>query len=183
MRPSLATAVLPARTRTHNPPNLALGGREHLAAPRRRSPNLRHTLSPENLRSLAERGGASLDAVSMVSGPVGLSRANSDTDLVSSQTRSSLTASTLDFTLNRGQTLVISWDIKEEVDATDWIGLYHIGKTVIVERQNFVLNRNILTWNEDSIANKQNGLKNKNNFVSKTTKTNNVLGLSNMQHE
>uniref|UniRef100_A0A3Q2Y9X0 E3 ubiquitin-protein ligase HECW1/2 N-terminal domain-containing protein n=1 Tax=Hippocampus comes TaxID=109280 RepID=A0A3Q2Y9X0_HIPCM len=65
----------------------------------------------------------------MVGGPVGLSRANSDTDLVSSQTRSSLTASTLDFTLNRGQTLVISWDIKEEVDATDWIGLYHIDET------------------------------------------------------
>ncbi|XP_051937937.1 E3 ubiquitin-protein ligase HECW2 [Hippocampus zosterae] len=129
MRPSLATAVLPARTRTHNAPNLAIGGREHLAAPRRRSPNLRHTLSPENLRSLAERGGASLDAVSVVGGPVGLSRANSDTDLVSSQTRSSLTASTLDFTLNRGQTLVISWDIKEEVDATDWIGLYHIDET------------------------------------------------------
>ncbi|XP_077435746.1 E3 ubiquitin-protein ligase HECW2-like [Vanacampus margaritifer] len=129
MRPSLATAVLPARTRTHNVPNLAVGSREHLSAPRRRSPNLRHTLSPENLRSLAERGGASLDTVSMVSGPVGLTRANSDTDLVSSQTRSSLTASTLDFTLNRGQTLVISWDIKEEVDATDWIGLYHIDET------------------------------------------------------
>ncbi|XP_077393047.1 E3 ubiquitin-protein ligase HECW2 [Festucalex cinctus] len=129
MRPSLATAVLPARTRTHNAPNLAVGGREHLSAPRRRSPNLRHTLSPENLRSLAERGAASLDTVSMVSGPVGLPRANSDTDLVSSQTRSSLTASTLDFTLNRGQTLVISWDIKEEVDATDWIGLYHIDET------------------------------------------------------
>ncbi|XP_061547809.1 E3 ubiquitin-protein ligase HECW2 isoform X3 [Phycodurus eques] len=129
MRPSLATAVLPARTRTHNAPNLAVGGREHLSAPRRRSPNLRHTLSPENLRSLAERGGALVDAVSMVGGPVGLPRANSDTDLVSSQTRSSLTASTLDFTLNRGQTLVISWDIKEEVDATDWIGLYHIDET------------------------------------------------------
>uniref|UniRef100_A0A3Q1I3G3 HECT-type E3 ubiquitin transferase n=1 Tax=Anabas testudineus TaxID=64144 RepID=A0A3Q1I3G3_ANATE len=116
MRPSLATAVLPPRTRSHNPPNLAVGGREHLSAPRRRSPNLRHTLSPENLRTLAERGG-------------GLPRANSDTDLVTSQSRSSLTASTLEYTLNRGQNLVISWDIKEEVDATDWIGLYHIDET------------------------------------------------------
>uniref|UniRef100_A0A8C5BZC0 HECT-type E3 ubiquitin transferase n=1 Tax=Gadus morhua TaxID=8049 RepID=A0A8C5BZC0_GADMO len=62
-------------------------------------------------------------------GPMGLPRANSDTDLVSSQSRSSLTASTLEFTLNRGQNLVISWDIKEEVDATDWIGLYHIDET------------------------------------------------------
>uniref|UniRef100_A0A8C1XBZ5 HECT-type E3 ubiquitin transferase n=1 Tax=Cyprinus carpio TaxID=7962 RepID=A0A8C1XBZ5_CYPCA len=58
--------------------------------------------------------------------PMGLQRANSDTDLVTSDSRSSLTASTYQFTLGRGQNLVISWDIKEEVDATDWIGLYHI---------------------------------------------------------
>uniref|UniRef100_A0A8C5D4F6 HECT-type E3 ubiquitin transferase n=1 Tax=Gadus morhua TaxID=8049 RepID=A0A8C5D4F6_GADMO len=113
-----------------NPPHLAVGSREHLSAPRRRSPHLRHTLSPDNLRTLAERGGAAnADSVSGASGPMGLPRANSDTDLVSSQSRSSLTASTLEFTLNRGQNLVISWDIKEEVDATDWIGLYHIGET------------------------------------------------------
>lgn len=129
MRPSLATAVLPARTRSHNPPNLSVGSRDHLSAPRRRSPHLRHTLSPENLRTLAERGGAAaVDTVSVVSSPIGLPRANSDTDLVTSQSRSSLTASTLEYTLNRGQNLVIMWDIKEEVDATDWIGLYHIGK-------------------------------------------------------
>ncbi|KAM9804738.1 E3 ubiquitin-protein ligase HECW2 [Neosynchiropus ocellatus] len=129
MRPSLATAVLPARTRSHNPPNLSVGAREHLSAPRRRSPHLRHTLSPENLRTLAERGGAAADNVSVVSGPIGLPRANSDTDLVTSQSRSSLTASTLEYTLSRGQNLIISWDIKEEVDATDWIGLYHIDET------------------------------------------------------
>uniref|UniRef100_A0A8C8LTR1 HECT-type E3 ubiquitin transferase n=1 Tax=Oncorhynchus tshawytscha TaxID=74940 RepID=A0A8C8LTR1_ONCTS len=98
-------------------------------APRRRSPHLRHTLSPENLRSLAERGGAAGDMASVVSSPIGLPRANSDTDLVTSQSRSSLTASTLEFTLGRGENLVISWDIKEEVDATDWIGLYHIDET------------------------------------------------------
>ncbi|KAM6984945.1 E3 ubiquitin-protein ligase HECW2 [Aplochiton taeniatus] len=128
MRPSLATAVLPPRTRSHNAPTLAVG-REHLSAPRRRSPHLRHTLSPDNLRSLAERGGAGGDVACVVSSPVGLPRANSDTDLVTSQSRSSLTASTLEFTLNRGQNLVITWDIKEEVDATDWIGLYHIDET------------------------------------------------------
>lgn len=104
---------------------MAPQGRDHLAtretAARRRSPNVRHTLSPENLRSLTERGGAEQAGV-------GLPRANSDTDLVSSQGRSSLTASTLEFTMGRGQNLVISWDIKEEVDATDWIGLYHIGE-------------------------------------------------------
>ncbi|XP_016393906.1 E3 ubiquitin-protein ligase HECW2 [Sinocyclocheilus rhinocerous] len=105
---------------------MAPQGRDHLAtresAGRRRSPNVRHTLSPENLRSLAERGGAEQAGV-------GLPRANSDTDLVSSQGRSSLTASTLEFTLARGQNLVITWDIKEEVDATDWIGMYHIDET------------------------------------------------------
>ncbi|XP_016113539.1 E3 ubiquitin-protein ligase HECW2-like [Sinocyclocheilus grahami] len=105
---------------------MAPQGRDHLAtresAGRRRSPNVRHTLSPENLRSLAERGGAEQAGV-------GLPRANSDTDLVSSQGRSSLTASTLEFTLGRGQNLVITWDIKEEVDATDWIGMYHIDET------------------------------------------------------
>ncbi|XP_051564116.1 E3 ubiquitin-protein ligase HECW2-like isoform X2 [Myxocyprinus asiaticus] len=105
---------------------MAPQGRDHLAtresAARRRSPNVRHTLSPENLRSLAERGGVDQAGV-------GLLRANSDTDLVSSQGRSSLTASTLEFTMSRGQNLVISWDIKEEVDATDWIGLYHIDET------------------------------------------------------
>ncbi|KAL0964045.1 hypothetical protein UPYG_G00317560 [Umbra pygmaea] len=136
MRPSLATAVLP---RTRNQPHTAQThhthgltahvGREHLSAPRRRSPHLRHTLSPENLRSLAERGGAAGETASVGSSPMGLPRANSDTDLVTSQSRSSLTASTLEFTLGRGQNLVISWDIKEEVDATDWIGLYHIDET------------------------------------------------------
>lgn len=58
---------------------------------------------------------------------MGLQRANSDTDLVSSDSRSSLTASTYQFTLGHGS-LIIFWDIKEEVDATDWIGLYHIGE-------------------------------------------------------
>ncbi|KAF6730462.1 E3 ubiquitin-protein ligase HECW2 [Oryzias melastigma] len=60
----------------------------------------------------------------------GLQRANSDTDLLTSESRSSLTASTYQFTLGHGQ-LVISWDIKEEVDATDWIGLYHIDETCV----------------------------------------------------
>lgn len=89
---------------------------------------MRYTLGPENLRSNGSggtsRGGAATETM-------GLQRANSDTDLVTSDSRSSLTASTYQFTLGRGQNLVISWDIKEEVDATDWIGLYHIGETWI----------------------------------------------------
>ncbi|KAK7893279.1 hypothetical protein WMY93_022431 [Mugilogobius chulae] len=61
---------------------------------------------------------------------VGLQRANSDTDLVTSDSRSSLTASTYQLTLGQGH-LVIFWDIKEEVDATDWIGLYHIDESCV----------------------------------------------------
>ncbi|XP_063070388.1 E3 ubiquitin-protein ligase HECW2 [Engraulis encrasicolus] len=110
---------------------------EHLSAPtrehtghRRRSPHLRHTLSPENLRCLSERSNSEGCAGGGGGGgAVGLPRANSDTDLVSSQGRSSLAANTVDFTMGHGQNLVISWDIKEEVDATDWIGLYQIDET------------------------------------------------------
>ncbi|XP_066517870.1 E3 ubiquitin-protein ligase HECW2 [Hoplias malabaricus] len=105
--------------------------REHLLVVRRRTPHMRYTLGPENLRSLSAQGSSSGSGGSRggASEPMGLQRANSDTDLVTSDSRSSLTASTYQFTLGRGQNLVISWDIKEEVDATDWIGLYHIDET------------------------------------------------------
>uniref|UniRef100_A0A674AXN2 HECT-type E3 ubiquitin transferase n=1 Tax=Salmo trutta TaxID=8032 RepID=A0A674AXN2_SALTR len=97
--------------------------REHLLVVRRRNPHMRYTLSPENLRSLSAQGGHGEGHGG------GLQRANSDTDLVTSESRSSLTASTYEFTMGRGQNLIINWDIKEEVDATDWIGLYHIDET------------------------------------------------------
>ncbi|KAG8124790.1 hypothetical protein E2320_020072 [Naja naja] len=84
--------------------------REHLLFARRRNPQLRYTLSPENLQSLASQG--------TVAENVNLQRANSDTDLVTSRA----------CTVGQSQNLIIFWDIKEEVDPTDWIGLYHIGK-------------------------------------------------------
>ncbi|XP_049325705.1 E3 ubiquitin-protein ligase HECW2 isoform X2 [Astyanax mexicanus] len=107
--------------------------REHLLVVRRRTPHMRYTLGPENLRSLSAQGAGSGTGASRGGAPepMGLQRANSDTDLVTSDSRSSLTASTYQFTLGRGQNLVISWDIKEEVDATDWIGLYHIDETCL----------------------------------------------------
>ncbi|XP_070711561.1 E3 ubiquitin-protein ligase HECW2 [Pempheris klunzingeri] len=113
--------------------------REHLLAVRRRTPHSRpYTIGPDNLRSLSVQGevGAPASASTMSSGNqsetagVGLQRANSDTDLVTSDSRSSLTASTYQLTLGLSH-LVISWDIKEEVDATDWIGLYHIDETCV----------------------------------------------------
>uniref|UniRef100_UPI00398ECBCE E3 ubiquitin-protein ligase HECW2 isoform X2 n=1 Tax=Pristiophorus japonicus TaxID=55135 RepID=UPI00398ECBCE len=92
--------------------------REHVSFVRRRNPQLRYTLSPENLQSLASQSTRSEN--------MNFHRANSDTDLVTSDSRSSLTASMYEYTLGQAQNLIIYWDIKEEVDPTDWIGLYHI---------------------------------------------------------
>ncbi|DAA32569.1 TPA: HECT, C2 and WW domain containing E3 ubiquitin protein ligase 2-like [Bos taurus] len=97
---------------------MASSAREHLLFVRRRNPQMRYTLSPENLQSLA--------AQSSMTENMTLQRANSDTDLVTSESRSSLTASMYEYTLGQAQNLIIFWDIKEEVDPSDWIGLYHI---------------------------------------------------------
>ncbi|XP_025065734.1 E3 ubiquitin-protein ligase HECW2 [Alligator sinensis] len=97
---------------------MASSARDHLLFVRRRNPQLRYTLSPENLQSLASQG--------TMAENMNLQRANSDTDLVTSDSRSSLTASMYEYTLGHSQNLIIFWDIKEEVDPTDWIGLYHI---------------------------------------------------------
>ncbi|KAK2108666.1 E3 ubiquitin-protein ligase HW2 [Saguinus oedipus] len=99
---------------------MASSAREHLLFVRRRNPQMRYTLSPENLQSLA--------AQSSMPENMTLQRANSDTDLVTSESRSSLTASMYEYTLGQAQNLIIFWDIKEEVDPSDWIGLYHIGE-------------------------------------------------------
>uniref|UniRef100_A0A3B3U955 E3 ubiquitin-protein ligase HECW2-like n=1 Tax=Poecilia latipinna TaxID=48699 RepID=A0A3B3U955_9TELE len=113
---------------------------EHLLVVRRRAPHSRpYTVGLDNLSSLSVQitAGSSASSSSVVpsgtqleSAGLGLQRANSDTDLVTSESRSSLTASTYQLTLGQGH-LVISWDIKEEVDATDWIGLYHIDETCV----------------------------------------------------
>lgn len=99
---------------------MAGSAREHLLFVRRRNPQMRYTLSPENLQSLAQ--GSRPENMA-------LQRANSDTDLVTSESRSSLTASMYEYTLGRAQNLILFWDIKEEVDPSDWIGLYHIGES------------------------------------------------------
>ncbi|XP_068165225.1 E3 ubiquitin-protein ligase HECW2-like isoform X3 [Antennarius striatus] len=135
--------AMAATASSSSPPPSSTNGsaREHLLAVRRRTPHGRpYTIGPDNLRSLSAQGavGGSASSSSSVvasgSQPeatgVGLQRANSDTDLVTSDSRSSLTASTYQLTLGHPH-LVISWDIKEEVDATDWIGLYHIDETCV----------------------------------------------------
>ncbi|XP_068100946.1 E3 ubiquitin-protein ligase HECW2 isoform X2 [Hyperolius riggenbachi] len=85
---------------------------------RQRNHQLRYTLSPENLQSYASE--------STMTENLNLQRSNSDTDLVNFDSRSSLTASMYEYILGHSQELIIFWDIKEEVDPTDWIGLYQI---------------------------------------------------------
>ncbi|KAM5152312.1 E3 ubiquitin-protein ligase HECW2 isoform 1-T2 [Mantella aurantiaca] len=96
---------------------MASSAREHCVL-RQRNPQLRYTLSPENLQSFASENAMTEN--------LNFQRANSDTDLVTSDSRSSLTASMYEYILGHSQELIIFWDIKEEVDPTDWIGLYHI---------------------------------------------------------
>ncbi|XP_054652141.1 E3 ubiquitin-protein ligase HECW2 isoform X3 [Dunckerocampus dactyliophorus] len=135
----MAAAAAAASSSSSPPPPSSPGAngsaREHLMAVRRRSPHGRpYTIGPESLRGLSAQGAIGSSPPVSSGQPemaaVGLQRANSDTDLVTSDSRSSLTASTYQLTLGHGH-LVISWDIKEEVDATDWIGLYHIDETCV----------------------------------------------------
>ncbi|KAI2649320.1 E3 ubiquitin-protein ligase HECW1 [Labeo rohita] len=55
-----------------------------------------------------------------------LPRSTSDTDLVSLQSRSTLSVSTSLYCIGQSDDIVICWDIREEVDAGDWIGMYLI---------------------------------------------------------
>ncbi|XP_075872198.1 E3 ubiquitin-protein ligase HECW1 isoform X2 [Nelusetta ayraudi] len=55
---------------------------------------------------------------------LGLPRSTSDTDLVSPDARSTLTVSCSHYTVGQSEDLLITWDIKEEVDAGDWMGMY-----------------------------------------------------------
>ncbi|XP_056376501.1 E3 ubiquitin-protein ligase HECW1 isoform X3 [Hyla sarda] len=61
---------------------------------------------------------------------VTLPRSTSDTDLVTSDSRSTLMVSSSYYAIGHSQDLVIYWDIKEEVDAGDWIGMYLIDEVL-----------------------------------------------------
>ncbi|KAG8572568.1 hypothetical protein GDO81_012096 [Engystomops pustulosus] len=61
---------------------------------------------------------------------VTIPRSTSDTDLVTSDSRSTLMVSSSYYTIGHSQDLVIYWDIKEEVDAGDWIGMYLIDEVL-----------------------------------------------------
>ncbi|KAJ3594667.1 hypothetical protein NHX12_003974, partial [Muraenolepis orangiensis] len=57
-------------------------------------------------------------------------RSTSDTDLVTSFCRSTLTTSSSHYTIGQPQDINVIWDIKEEVDAGDWIGMYLIDEVL-----------------------------------------------------
>ncbi|KAG8139554.1 hypothetical protein E2320_002316, partial [Naja naja] len=101
-----------------------------MASPSRNSQNrrrckesLRYSYNPDHFHNM--------DIGSGLHGTVTIPRSTSDTDLVTSDSRSTLMVSCSYYSIGHSQDLVIYWDIKEEVDAGDWIGMYLIGKSVI----------------------------------------------------
>ncbi|XP_007535134.1 E3 ubiquitin-protein ligase HECW1 isoform X2 [Erinaceus europaeus] len=100
-----------------------------MASPSRNSQNrrrckepLRHSYNPGQFHSMSIRTGPH--------GTVTIPRSTSDTDLVTSDSRSTLMVSSSYYSIGHSQDLVIHWDIKEEVDAGDWIGMYLIDEVL-----------------------------------------------------
>ncbi|XP_068792098.1 E3 ubiquitin-protein ligase HECW1 isoform X4 [Struthio camelus] len=100
-----------------------------MASPSRNSQNrrrckepLRYSYNPDQFHNMDIRNN-SHDAVT-------IPRSTSDTDLVTSDSRSTLMVSSSYYSIGHSQDLVIYWDIKEEVDAGDWIGMYLIDEVL-----------------------------------------------------
>ncbi|CAB1326287.1 unnamed protein product, partial [Coregonus sp. 'balchen'] len=106
-----------------------------MASPSRSSQNrrrckhpIRHSYNPEQFPNVNFQNGFPEDVATM-------HRSTSDTDLVTSHSRSTLTVSTSLYAIGQTQDILICWDIKEEVDAGDWIGMYLIEE---VSSENFL---------------------------------------------
>ncbi|CAL8366108.1 unnamed protein product [Boreogadus saida] len=84
---------------------------------------VRHSLNPEQLHHMELR-----HCLQQETGAA--QRSTSDTDLVTSYCRSTLTTSSAHYTIGQPQDIHIIWDIKEEVDAGDWIGMYLIDEVL-----------------------------------------------------
>ncbi|MBN3307378.1 HECW1 ligase, partial [Amia calva] len=100
-----------------------------MASPSRSSQNrrrckepMRYSYNPEQFHNVDIRNGTH-EAIT-------IPRSNSDTDLVTSDSRSTLMVSNSFYAIGQSQDLVICWDIKEEVDAGDWIGMYLIDEVL-----------------------------------------------------
>ncbi|KAG3278186.1 HECT, C2 and WW domain containing E3 ubiquitin protein ligase 1, transcript variant X1 [Ictidomys tridecemlineatus] len=83
---------------------------------------LRYSYNPDQFHNMDIRNGPH-DGVT-------IPRSTSDTDLVTSDSRSTLMVSSSYYSIGHSQDLVIHWDIKEEVDAGDWIGMYLIDEVL-----------------------------------------------------
>ncbi|XP_068565709.1 E3 ubiquitin-protein ligase HECW1 isoform X3 [Cebidichthys violaceus] len=90
---------------------------------------------------------------------LGLPRSTSDTDLVSPDARSTLAINSSHYTIGQSEDLVITWDIKEEVDAGDWIGMYLVDEALsenFLDYKNRGINgshRGQIVWKIDSSSN------------------------------
>ncbi|XP_074844171.1 E3 ubiquitin-protein ligase HECW1 isoform X2 [Carettochelys insculpta] len=100
-----------------------------MASPSRNSQNrrrckepLRYSYNPDQFHNM--------DIRSNSHETVTIPRSTSDTDLVTSDSRSTLMVSSSYYSIGHSQDLVIYWDIKEEVDAGDWIGMYLIDEVL-----------------------------------------------------
>ncbi|XP_064275882.1 E3 ubiquitin-protein ligase HECW1 isoform X9 [Passer domesticus] len=100
-----------------------------MASPSRNSQNrrrckepLRYSYNPEQFHNMDIRNNSHET--------VTIPRSTSDTDLVTSDSRSTLMVSSSYYSIGHSQDLVIYWDIKEEVDAGDWIGMYLIDEVL-----------------------------------------------------
>ncbi|XP_074140618.1 LOW QUALITY PROTEIN: E3 ubiquitin-protein ligase HECW1 [Sminthopsis crassicaudata] len=101
---------------------------------------LRYSYNPDQFNNLDLRNGPH--------DPVTIPRSTSDTDLVTSDSRSTLTVSSSCYSIGHSQDLVIYWDIKEEVDAGDWIGMYLIDE---------VLSENFLDYKNRGVSGSHRG--------------------------
>ncbi|XP_035271957.1 E3 ubiquitin-protein ligase HECW1 isoform X2 [Anguilla anguilla] len=100
-----------------------------MASPSRSSQNrrrckdpMRYSYNPEQFAGVDLRNGPHSGAF--------IPRSTSDTDLVTSDSRSTLMVSNSLYAIGQSQDIVICWDIKEEVDAGDWIGMYLIDEVL-----------------------------------------------------
>ncbi|XP_050827149.1 E3 ubiquitin-protein ligase HECW1 isoform X4 [Serinus canaria] len=100
-----------------------------MASPSRSSQNrrrckepLRYSYNPDQFHNMDIRNNSHET--------VTIPRSTSDTDLVTSDSRSTLMVSSSYYSIGHSQDLVIYWDIKEEVDAGDWIGMYLIDEVL-----------------------------------------------------
>ncbi|XP_056599683.1 E3 ubiquitin-protein ligase HECW1 isoform X2 [Triplophysa dalaica] len=85
---------------------------------------IRHSFNPEQFPNVDFQNGVHEELAAAVL------RSTSDTNLVTSHCRSTLTVSTSSYTIGQTQDITLIWDIKEEVDAGDWIGMYLIDEVL-----------------------------------------------------